>query len=163
MEFIWYILLQNCEKCSFKGLGPSKNPKFSFLLDWCLILSKNQGMCKFLLILHDPNAQKQFLAFSNQAPIMVVVIFWDLFMFYKILFLPQVIWLLVLKTVYVVRCAILCNLKNVENTHEGVLILTKINTLPWVFFTFLKLYKWYQIAQRITYMSCLTSCKRLKT
>ena len=28
---------------------------------------------------------------------------------------------------------------------------TKINTPPWVFFTFLKLYKWYQIAQRITY------------
>ena len=25
---------------------------------------------------------------------------------------------------------------------------TKINTPPWVFFTFLKLYKWYQIAQR---------------
>ena len=28
---------------------------------------------------------------------------------------------------------------------------TKSNTLPWVFFTFLKLYKWYQITQRITY------------
>ena len=28
---------------------------------------------------------------------------------------------------------------------------TKINAPPWVFFTFLKLYKWYQIAQRITY------------
>ena len=27
---------------------------------------------------------------------------------------------------------------------------TKINTSPWVFFTFLKLYKWYEIAQRIT-------------
>ena len=26
----------------------------------------------------------------------------------------------------------------------------KINTPPWVFFTFFKLYKWYQIAQRIT-------------
>ena len=59
------------------------------------------------------------------------------------------------------RCAIcyyLYNLKNVENTHGGVLILvklqaeacnfTKINTPPWVFFTFLNLYKWYQIAQR---------------
>ena len=55
----------------------------------------------------------------------------------------------------------LYNLKNVKNTHGGVLILvklqasacnfTKINTPPWVFFTFLKLYKWYQIAQRTTY------------
>ena len=27
----------------------------------------------------------------------------------------------------------------------------EVNTPPWVFFTFLKLYKWYQIAQRITY------------
>ena len=28
---------------------------------------------------------------------------------------------------------------------------TKISTHPWVFFTFLKLYKWYQITQRTTY------------
>ena len=27
------------------------------------------------------------------------------------------------------------------------------NTPPWVFFRFFKLYRWYQIAQRITYMS----------
>ena len=50
--------------------------------------------------------------------------------------------------------------KKRENTDRGVLIFaklqasacnfTKINTPPWVFFTFLKLYKWYQIAQRIT-------------
>ena len=44
----------------------------------------------------------------------------------------------------------LYNLKNAKNTHGGVLIaeacnFTKINTPPWVFFTFLKLYKWYQI------------------
>ena len=26
---------------------------------------------------------------------------------------------------------------------------TKSNTPPWVFFTFLKLYKWYHIAQRV--------------
>ena len=32
---------------------------------------------------------------------------------------------------------------------------TKINTPPWVLFTIFKLYKWYQIAQRITY---LTNC-----
>ena len=55
------------------------------------------------------------------------------------------------------RCAIwyhLYTLKNVENTHGGVLLacyLTKSNTPPWVFFTFFKLYKWYQIAQRITF------------
>ena len=30
--------------------------------------------------------------------------------------------------------------------------LTKSNTLPWVFLTFLKLYKWYQIAQHNTYI-----------
>ena len=53
------------------------------------------------------------------------------------------------------------NLKNVKNTHGRVLILVKFqaetcnfiksNTPPLVFFTFFKLYKWYQIAQRITY------------
>ena len=61
-------------------------------------------------------------------------------------------------------CAIwyhLRNLKNVKNTHGEVLLsvklqtkacnLTKSNTSPWVFFKFFKLYKWYQIAQNITY------------
>ena len=48
-------------------------------------------------------------------------------------------------------CYHLLNLKNVENTHGGVLLLlgcnfTKSNTPPWVFFTFLKLHKWYQNA-----------------
>ena len=43
----------------------------------------------------------------------------------------------------------LYNLKNVKNTHEGVILLTKLqaeafiftksNTLPWVFFTIFKL------------------------
>ena len=43
------------------------------------------------------------------------------------------------------------NLKNVKNSHGGVLLLeklqaeaynyTKSNTLPWMFFTFFKLYK----------------------
>ena len=37
---------------------------------------------------------------------------------------------------------------------------TKINTPPWVFFTFLKLYKWYQIAQNITYNLLCTLCWR---
>ena len=66
----------------------------------------------------------------------------------------------------VMRCAIwyhLCNSKNVKNTHGEVLLLeklqakslnfTKSSTTLWVFFTFLKLYKWYQIAQNITYMT----------
>ena len=36
--------------------------------------------------------------------------------------------------------------------HKGFIAcnITKINTPPWVIFTFLKLYKWYQIAQRTT-------------
>ena len=49
----------------------------------------------------------------------------------------------------------LYNLKNAKNTHGGVLLksntppacnFTKSNTLPWFFFTFFILYKWYQIA-----------------
>ena len=64
------------------------------------------------------------------------------------------------------------NLKNVKNTHGRVLILvklqastcnfTKIDTPPWVFFTFFKLYKCYQIAQHITcYLSYpKTACFR---
>ena len=48
-------------------------------------------------------------------------------------------------------CYYLYNLKNVKNTHEGQLLLVKLqakaynfsksNAPPWVFFTFLKLYK----------------------
>ena len=48
---------------------------------------------------------------------------------------------------FVMRCAILYhlyNLKNVKNTHGGMLI-----------FTFFKLYKWYQIAQRTTFVSTM--------
>ena len=49
------------------------------------------------------------------------------------------------RQLFVMHCAILYhlyNLKNVKNTHGGVLILvklqaTKINTPPWAFFTFL--------------------------
>ena len=51
--------------------------------------------------------------------------------------------------------------KREKKNHEVVLILvklqasaynfTKINTPPWFFFTFFKLYKWHQIAQRITF------------
>ena len=66
--------------------------------------------------------------------------------------------------VYGMLCAIwyhLYKLKNVKNTHRGVLLLgklqvlaynfTKSNTALWVFFTFFKLYELYQIAQSITY------------
>ena len=61
-------------------------------------------------------------------------------------------------------CAIwyhLYHLKNVKNTLGGVLLLvqlqaTESNTPLWVFFTFFKLYKWYQIAQCITY-ECLSA------
>ena len=35
---------------------------------------------------------------------------------------------------------------------------TKSNTPPCVFFTFFKLYKWYQIAQRITYKASNFVC-----
>ena len=38
---------------------------------------------------------------------------------------------------------------------------SKINTPPWVFFMFFKLYKWYQIAQCITYVSILTTFTEL--
>ena len=34
---------------------------------------------------------------------------------------------------------------------------TKCNTPPWVFFMFFKLYKWYQIAQNITYARAISS------
>ena len=42
-----------------------------------------------------------------------------------------------------------------KNTHGGVLLLviTKNNTPPWIFFMFFKLYKWYQIAQSVTISS----------
>ena len=78
---------------------------------------------------------------------------------------------LLIYNITMMRCAIwyhLHNLKNVKNTHGGVLILvklqasacnfTKINTPPWVFLTFFKLYKWYQIAQRTTTMRVIFLC-----
>ena len=71
----------------------------------------------------------------------------------------------------VMHCPIwfhLYNSKNGKNTHGGVLTLvklqaevcnfTRINTPPWVFFTFFKLYKWYQIAQGITVSELLIRC-----
>ena len=64
---------------------------------------------------------------------------------------------------YVMLCTFwyhLYNLKNGKNIHGGVLAsaynFTKSNTSPWIFLTFFKLYKWYQIALSISY-------KRLQT
>ena len=58
--------------------------------------------------------------------------------------------------------------KKRENSHEGVLLLklqnkacnfTKNNSPPWVFFTFFKLHKRYQITQSITYSFLQTKIK----
>ena len=67
------------------------------------------------------------------------------FTFWNILSQPLVFFSLLFE----VRCELhhLHYLKNVKNTHGGV-----FNTPPWVFLTFFKLYKWYQIAQHITYV-----------
>ena len=78
-------------------------------------------------------------------------------------FWVHVNWTPKVKVCIMMFCAIwyhLCNLKNVKNTHEGVLLLAKLNSRTcnftgsnppsWVFFTFFKLRKWSQIAQRIS-------------
>ena len=59
----------------------------------------------------------------------------------------------------------LYSFKNVKNTHGGMILLVKLQssvynftksyTPSWMFFTFFKLYKWYQIAQ------CITCCWRV--
>ena len=49
----------------------------------------------------------------------------------------------------------LYNLKNVKNVQGEAYNFTKCNTPPWMFSKFFKLYKWYQIAQRITYKGSL--------
>ena len=41
--------------------------------------------------------------------------------------------------------------KREKHPWRSVTCSTKTNTPPWVFFTFFKLYKWYQIAQRIIF------------
>ena len=66
---------------------------------------------------------------------------------------------------FMMCCAIcyhLCNSKNVKTSHGRVLFLVKLQAStcnftkssfpPWVFITFFKLYKWYQIAQRIRFL-----------
>ena len=54
---------------------------------------------------------------------------------------------------FVMDCAIWYHLYNLKKRKKhpwrsGTFNI-KSNTPPWVFFTFLKLYKWYQIAQKI--------------
>ena len=69
------------------------------------------------------------------------------------------------KNALIMLCVVwyhLHNLKNMKNSHGGVLLLvqlqasvsnfTKSNTPPWLFFTFFKLYKSYQLAQRTTFI-----------
>ena len=53
--------------------------------------------------------------------------------------------------------------KREKHPWRSVNFCTKINTPPWVFFTFFTLYKWYQIAQRITIMSIFALCKKKYT
>ena len=63
----------------------------------------------------------------------------------------------------------LVQFKKRENTHGGVFLLTRLQALvwnftksiifSWVFFKFLKLYKWYQIMQNFTYLICCNSHK----
>ena len=72
-------------------------------------------------------------------------------------------------------CAIwyhLYNLKNITNTHGGVLLLVKLQVWPWnfakrssplwVLFTFFKLYKWYQTAQSISYVKLVWNKQPMK-
>ena len=61
--------------------------------------------------------------------------------------------------IYVMRCSIWYHLnheENVKNTFGGVLLLaynfTKSNTPPWMFFTFFRKKKRYQIMQSISYV-----------
>ena len=71
-----------------------------------------------------------------------------------------------LNEIYVTRCVIwwhLYNLKTWKKIYGRVLLsvrlqawafnFTNSNTTPWVFFTFFKLRKWYQIEQSITYFA----------
>ena len=66
----------------------------------------------------------------------------------------------------------LSNLKNLKNTHGGVLLIVKLqaegsnftesNTLPLVFSIFFKFCKWYQIAQSIPYVQSVNMFSILK-
>ena len=69
-----------------------------------------------------------------------------------------------------VKVAKAMNVKNVKNTHGGVLHLVKLNitftkssTPPWVFFTFFKLRKWYKSrkASHIHVKCAIASCEAI--
>ena len=70
-------------------------------------------------------------------------------------------WMVVAWKVYLIFCVIwyqLCSFENVKNTHGWVLLSAKLQaftiksiTPPWVPFTFLKLCKWYQITQSVSF------------
>ena len=78
---------------------------------------------------------------------------WVCFTFFKL----SEWYLIAQSTTYVTLCTIwyrFYNLKSVKNIHAAKACnFTKSNTPPWVIFTFFKLYKLSQIAQRITYVS----------
>ena len=83
----------------------------------------------------------------------MIRIYWRELVFHKFY---SVHYCILYHTWCIARFGSICTIsKNVKNTHGGVLILacnlTKINTPRWVFFTFFRLYKWYQIAQQIKY------------
>ena len=70
--------------------------------------------------------------------------------------LNHIIWDTDVDETFVIRLVPFVQFKKLfKNTHGGMLALVKLqaksNTPPWVFFTFFRLYKWYQIAQRITW------------
>ena len=46
-------------------------------------------------------------------------------------------------------------MKREKHPWRSVTFSTNSNTPPWVFFTFFKLHRWYQIAQRISHFRCL--------
>ena len=84
--------------------------------------------------------------------------------------LQRLTWRLTLfETLCVIRQH-LYSLKNVKSIHRGVLVLVKLqaefckfiesNTTAWVFFTFFKLYEWYE---RIDFDELRQQRKQLKT
>ena len=90
-------------------------------------------------------------------PVLFMHVNSNIFCFYSIIFLiKKVNHYECIIRIFVMLCAIwyqLYNLKNVKNTHGEVLLFVKLqafNTPLWEFSTFFKLYKWYQIEQRIT-------------
>ena len=77
---------------------------------------------------------------------------------WQYLFFAHYHWNGEIRNIFLMNCAIcyhLYNSKKVKNILPCNF--TKSNTPPWVYFTFFKLYKWYQIAQRITCVMMTTT------